>query len=136
MSSDSPCFLPSEQDASDRSLPGIIHDALTKAQTIMLDAVVRFNPSFAWTALSGFQSTGIPFFAQVAFSGFRLAGCTFFIYIPNFCPNLSFCFLVRRDAHFCLDYFILFVQRVSLYEVFFNCVRIHRGWKILAIHGR
>jgi hypothetical protein len=58
----------------------------------MLDAVVRFNPSFAWTALSGFQSTGIPFFAQVAFSGFRLAGCTIFHFIPNFCPNLSFCF--------------------------------------------
>ena len=58
------------------------------AQTIMLDAVVRFIPSFAWTALSGFQSTGIPFFAQVAFSGFRLAGCTFFLFVPNFCPNL------------------------------------------------
>ena len=44
--------------------------------------------TFAWTALSGFQSTGIPIFAQAAFSGFRLAGCTdFFHFIPYFCPN-------------------------------------------------
>ena len=61
----------------------------------MLDAIVRFNPSFAWTALSGFQSTGIPFFAQVAFTGFRLAERTFFHFIPNFCPNLFFV-LARR----------------------------------------
>ena len=77
MSSDFPCFLPSEQDVSDWSLLGIIH-VISKVQTIMPDAVVRFNPSFPWTALSGFQSTGIPFFAQAAFSGFRLAGCTIF----------------------------------------------------------
>ena len=43
---------------------------------------------FSWTALSGFQSTGIPFFSQAAFSGFRLAGCTIFFYFhPLFFPE-------------------------------------------------
>ena len=102
----------------------------------MLDAVVRFNPSFAWTALSGFQSTGIPFFAQAALVGFSTCRMYIFFFLSLIFARTFFLFLVRRDAHFCLDYFILFVQRVSLYEVFFNCVRIHRGWKILAIHGR
>ena len=46
---------------------------------IRRDIVIRFNSlTFAWTALSGFQSTGKPFFAQVALSGFQLAGCTDF----------------------------------------------------------
>ena len=54
------------------------------------DIVVRFwSLTFAWTALSGFQSIGIPIFSQVALSGFQLVGCTyFFCFIPNFCPNL------------------------------------------------
>ena len=44
--------------------------------------------TFAWTALSGFQSTGIPIFAQAALSGFRLAGCTdFFSFHPLFLPE-------------------------------------------------
>jgi hypothetical protein len=30
--------------------------------------------------------------------------------------------LVRRDAHFCLDSFVLFVQRVNLCEVFFDYI--------------
>jgi hypothetical protein len=85
----------------------------------MLDAVVRFNPSFAWTALSGFQSTGIPFFAPVALVGFSTCRVySFSLFILNFCPNLFFFLLVRRDAHFCLDYFILFVQRVSYTKYF------------------
>ncbi|WP_032704972.1 hypothetical protein, partial [Pseudomonas syringae] len=46
-------------------------------KVIQWDIVILFKSlSFAWTALSGFQSTGIPIFAQAAFSGFRLAGCT------------------------------------------------------------
>ena len=51
-------------------------------KVIRRDIVIRFNSlTFAWTALSVFQSTGKPFFAQVALSGFQLAGCTnFFIY--------------------------------------------------------
>ena len=51
-------------------------------KVIRRDIVIRFNSlTFAWTALSGFRSTGKPFFAQVALSGFQLAGCTdFFIY--------------------------------------------------------
>ena len=59
-------------------------------KVIRRDIVIHFNSlTFAWTALSGFQSTGIPFFAQVTLSGFQLAGCTFFfVFIPNFCPNL------------------------------------------------
>ena len=68
-------------------------------KVIQRDIVIRFNSiTFAWTSLSGFQSTGEPFFAQVTLSGFQLAGCTdiFFYFIPNFCPNL----LVRRDAPF------------------------------------
>jgi hypothetical protein len=103
----------------------------------MLDAVVRFNPSFAWTALSGFQSTGIPFFAQAALSGFRLAGCTVFLFIPNFCPNLSHHFFFGSPGcPFLPGLFYSFRPAGLLYEVLFNCVRIHRGWKILAIHGR
>ena len=39
---------------------------------------------FAWTALSGFQSTGISIFAQAALSGFRLAGCTDFFHFHSF----------------------------------------------------
>ena len=108
-----------KQDASDRSPLSDYPCVISKVQTIMLDAVVRFIPSFAWTALSGFQSTGIPFFAQAALVGFSTCRVyIFFLFIPNFCPNLFHFYLVRRDAHFCLDYFILFVQRVSLYEVF------------------
>ena len=58
-------------------------------KVIRRDIVIRFNSlTFSWTALSGFQSTGIPIFAQAAFSGFRLAGCAdFFHFIPSFCPN-------------------------------------------------
>ena len=44
----------------------------------MRHSITLLSLIFAWTALSGFQSTGIPFFAQAAFSGFRLAGCTYF----------------------------------------------------------
>ena len=48
-------------------------------KVIRRDIVIRFNSlTFAWTALSGFRSTGKPFFAQVALSGFQLAGCTDF----------------------------------------------------------
>ena len=51
--------------------------------------------TFACTALSGFQSNGIPIFAQAAFSGFQLAGCTdFFISSLHFARTL----LVRREA--------------------------------------
>ena len=51
-------------------------------KVIRRDIVIRFNSlTFAWTALSGFQSTGKPFFAQVALLGFQLAGCTAFFFI-------------------------------------------------------
>ena len=66
------------------------------SEVIRRDIVIRFNSlTFAWTFLSGFQSTGIPFLAQGAFSGFRLAGCTDF-----FCISLIFSrtLFVRRDA--------------------------------------
>ena len=44
--------------------------------------IMLLSLTFAWTALSGFQSTGIPIFAQAALSGFRLAGCTdFYSYV-------------------------------------------------------
>ena len=58
------------------------------AKWSMRHSITLLSLIFAWTALSGFQSTGIPIFAQAALSGFRLAGCTdFFIFIPTFCPN-------------------------------------------------
>ena len=54
-----------------------------------------FIPNFAWTALSGSKSTGIPFLAQAAFLGFRLARGTEFLSISlNFARTL----LVRRDS--------------------------------------
>jgi len=60
------------------------------AQTIMLDAVVRFIPSFAWTALSGFSPPGYPFLPKSPLRVFNLPGVQFFSFItPNFCPNLS-----------------------------------------------
>ena len=61
----------------------------------MRHSITLLSLIFAWTALSGFQSTGIPIFAQAAFSGFRLAGCTdFFISSLHFARTL----LVRREA--------------------------------------
>ena len=77
-------FCLPKQDVSDRSPLLDYPCVISKVQTTMLDAVVRFTPSFSWTAFSGFQSTRIPFFAQAAFLGFRLAGCTcvvFFNYV-------------------------------------------------------
>ena len=51
-------------------------------KVIRRDIVIRFNSlTFAWIALSGFQSTGKSLFAQAALSGFRLAGCTDFFYL-------------------------------------------------------
>ena len=61
----------------------------------MRHSITLLSLIFAWAALSGFQSTGIPIFAQAAFSGFRLAGCTvFFISFLPFARTL----LVRREA--------------------------------------
>ena len=65
-------------------------------KVIQWDIVIRFKSlTFAWTALSGVQSTGIPFFAQAALSGFRLVGCTDFSF-----SSLTFSrpLLVRREA--------------------------------------
>src|SRR6266487_3939665 len=45
--------------------------------------------TFAWTALSGFQSTGNIFL--------------FFCFTPNFCLDRPFGFSIHRDAHFCLS---------------------------------
>ena len=73
-------------------------------------------PSFAWTALLGFQSTGIPFFAWAALSGFRLTGCTFF-FIPNFCPN-PFFFFGSSGCPFFPGLSFFFVQRFN-YAMYF-----------------
>ena len=71
------------------SMTGLIRSLELVDEEIVLkvirrDIVIRFNSlNFAWTALSGFQSTGKPFFAQVTLSGFQLAGCTnFFLFYP------------------------------------------------------
>ena len=61
----------------------------------MRHSITLLSLIFAWTALSGFQSTGIPIFAQAAFSGFRLAGCTDFS-ISSFIFARTL--LVRREA--------------------------------------
>ena len=96
---------------------------------IRRDIVIRFySLTFAWTALSGFRSTGKPLFAQVALSCFQLAGCTDFCFILNFCPNL----LVRRDA--------LFLPRCVnlaglLCIVSFDYVRLRRVWQVVVVHG-
>ena len=95
------------------------------------DIVIRLKSlTFAWTALSGFQSTGIPFFSQAALLGFHLAGCTIF-----FVLSLIFArtFLVRQDA-------LIFAQdgqpSGSLSCVVpFDYVGVHRMRKIVTIHG-
>ena len=59
--------------------------------------VIRFNSlTFAWTALSGFPSTGKPFFSQVTLSGFQLARCTDFLFILSL--HFARTLLVRREA--------------------------------------
>ena len=71
-------------------------------KVIQRDIVIRFNSlTFARTALSGFQSTGISFLAQAALSGFQLAGCTniFFNILSLIC---ALTFVVRGMPLFCL----------------------------------
>ena len=97
---------------------------------IQRDIVIRFNSlTFAWTALSGFQSTGKPFFAQVALSGFQLAGCT-----DSFILSLivSRTFLVRRDALFLPRYVNL---AGLLCVVSFDYVCVHRVRQVVSIHS-
>ena len=83
-----------------RSSEFVIEEIILKV--IRRDIVIRFNSlTFAWTALSDFQSTGKPYFAQVALSDFQLTGCTdFSCFIPNFCLNRPFEFSIHRDAPF------------------------------------
>ena len=83
-----------------RSPEFVIEEIEVVLKVIRRDIVIRFNSLiFAWTALSGFQSTGKPFFAQVSLSGFQLVGCTdFFVLSLIFART----FLVRRDSPFCL----------------------------------
>ena len=106
------------------------------AQMIMLDAVVRFDPSFAWTALSGFSPPGYPFLPKSPLRVFNLPGVQFFsfIFIPNFCPNLSL-FLGSPGCPFFAWTLYSFCPAGLFHEVFSNCVRIHREWKIVAIRG-
>ena len=107
-------------------------------KVIRRDIVIRFNSlTFAWTALSGFRSTGKPFFAQVALSGFQLAGCTiFFVFIPNFCLNRPFGFSIHRDAHFCPSRpFGFSTCRVVLCVVSFDYVCVCRVRQVVAVHG-
>ena len=101
-----------------------------------LDRSHSLIPSFAWTALLGFQSTGIPFFAWAALSGFRLTGCTFFFFISLiFARTSSFFFWFVGMPLFCLDYSFYLSSGSILCEVFFNCVWVDRGWEVFAIHG-
>ena len=72
-----------------RSLEFVCEEIMLKV--IRRDIVIRFNSlTFAWTVLSGFQSTGKPFFAQVSLSGFQLAGCTDFFLSLTFSRTFWF----------------------------------------------
>ena len=98
---------------------------------IQQDIVIRFNSlTFAWTALSGFQSTGKPFFAQLALSGFQLAGCTNFFFILSLIFSRPF--VVRRDA-------LVFPRRVNLAGlicvVSFDYVCVRRVRQVVSVHG-
>ena len=98
---------------------------------IRQDIVIRFNSlTFAWTALSGFQSTGKPFFAQVALSSFHLAEC-----IDFFVLSLIFArtFLVRRDSLVLPRYVNL--AGLCLCVVSFHYVCIDGVRKVVTIHG-
>ena len=57
--------------------------------------------TFAWTALSGFQSTGNVFFCA-----------------PNFCLDRPFGFSVHRGAHFCLSRPFRFSAQRALFVFF------------------
>ena len=69
-------------------MTGLIRSLEVVSEEIVLkmirgDIVIRFNSlTFAWTAISGFRSTGKPFFSQVSLSGFQLVGCTHFFVYP------------------------------------------------------
>ena len=111
-----------------RSLELVDEEIILKV--IRRDIVIRFNSlTFAWIALSGFQSTGKPFFAQVALSGFQLAGCTDFFVLSLI---FSRTFLVRRDA-------LVLPRCVNLAGllcvVSFDYVCVHRVWKVVDIHS-
>ena len=69
------------------------------------NAVIRLIPNFCLDRpCRVFNPPGYPFLPKLPFQVFNLPGVqSFFIFVPNFCPNL-FIFLVRRDAHFFLDY--------------------------------
>ena len=108
------------------------HDEVQITQTVVF-ALIPFLPGLPFWV---FNPPGYPFLPKPPLRVFDLPGVQIlFIFIPNFCPNLFFFFLVRRDALFCLDSFILFVQRVNLCEVFFDYIWVHRGRKIFTIHS-
>ena len=96
---------------------------------IQQDIVIRFNSlTFAWTALSGFQSTGIPFFPKPPFRVFNLPGVQICVLSLIFARI----FLVRRDA-------LVLPRCINLASllcvVSFNYVRIYRVRQVVAIHG-
>ena len=64
-------------------LSSIVYTEVWLQSDPMRHSVTLGSLIFAWTSLSGFQSTEIPFFAQAAFSGFRLTGCTNFFFISS-----------------------------------------------------
>ena len=71
-----------------RNLSQIVDAEFRVRSDPMRHSVTLLSLTFAWTALSGFQSTGIPIFAQAALSGFRLVGCTdFYSFHPLFLPE-------------------------------------------------
>ena len=126
MSSDSPCFLSSEQDDSDRSLPGIIHDALTKSANDHARRSCSFQSLFCLDRPFGFSVHRDTHFCPSRLSRFSTCRVYIFIFIPNFCPNLSFCFLVRRDAHFLPGLFYSFCPAGQFMRSIFW---LHLSWQ-------
>ena len=99
-------------------------------KVIQWDIVIRFNSlTFAWTSLSSFQSTGIPFFAQAALSGFQFSGCTnFFVLSLIFART----FLVHRDA-LVLPRYVNLAGLLCI--VSFDYVRVRKMRQVVTIHG-
>ena len=93
--------------------------------------------TFAWTALSGFQSTGIPFFAQAAFSGFWLAECiVFFICISLInLAGLCSCVVFSDYVHIHWVRRIVTVHSSKCFHTARRCL-FDRTWFVAGIHVR
>ena len=73
------------------------HDEVQMTQNVVFALI----PLLAGSPFRVFNPPGYPFLPKPPLRVFDLPGVQIlFIFIPNFCPNLFFLFLVRRDALF------------------------------------